>query len=462
MTGAGSRLLTGWGRARPSACRVAVPSSAEEVSELLGRPGKHLARGLGRSYGDAAQCAGGTIIDCTAMDRLSDLDVAGATATVQAGCSLDALLRVIVPRGMFVPVSPGTRHVTIGGAIASDVHGKNHHCDGTVSAHVRRMRLATPSGVFGCGPDEDEELFWATAGGMGLTGVITEATLDLVAIETSRMLVDTVRTTDLDSCMAVMAESDASHRYSVAWVDSLSKGRHLGRSVITMGDHAGIGDLPVKMQGDPLAFSPRQLLELPVPPPVSVLNATTMAAFNEAWYRRAPRRRTGQVQSISSFFHPLDGVGNWNVLYGPRGFTQYQFVVPFGSEDVVRHVLETLSSARAASFLVVLKRFGPAGRGHLSFPSEGWTLALDVPLGIGGLPLILDALDEVVVAAGGRVYLAKDGRLRPELLGAMYPRFGEWSEVRARVDPDGVLVSDMARRLAMVAPADRAGSGSRS
>jgi decaprenylphospho-beta-D-ribofuranose 2-oxidase len=393
------------------------------------------------------------------MDRVCELDVAGGTVTVQAGCSLDALLRVIVPRGLFVPVSPGTRQVTVGGAIASDVHGKNHHRDGTISAHVARLGLATPTGLLECGPERDSELFWATAGGMGLTGVVTEATLGLLPIETSRMLVDTVRTDDLDACMAVMAEADARHRYSVAWVDSLSTGRHLGRSVVTLGDHAKVEDLPTKRRGEPLAFAPRQLLEVPLPPPVSLLNTMTVAAFNEAWYRRAPRRRTGQVQSISSFFHPLDGVGNWNVLYGPRGFTQYQFVVPFGSEDVVRHVLETLSSARAASFLAVLKRFGPAGKGHLSFPGEGWTLALDVPLGIGGLPLLLDALDETVVEAGGRVYLTKDGRLRPELLAAMYPRLGEWNEVRARVDPEGVLVSDMSRRLGIARQGDRRPSG---
>jgi decaprenylphospho-beta-D-ribofuranose 2-oxidase len=354
-------------------------------------------------------------------------------------------------------VTPGTRYVTVGGAIASDVHGKNHHRDGTISAHVERLELATPTARLECGPEEEAELFWATAGGMGLTGVITDATLRLVPIETSRMLVDTERTADLDACMARMAETDAQHRYSVAWVDSLARGRQLGRSVITVGDHAGITDLPDNLRDDPLEFSPRQLLNVPVTPPISLLNPMTVAAFNEAWYRRAPRQRTGELQRISTFFHPLDGIGNWNVLYGPRGFTQYQFVVPFGSESVVRRVLERLSSARMASFLAVLKRFGAAGKGYLSFPFTGWTFALDLPLGTAGLAVVLDELDEIVANAGGRVYLSKDGRVRPEILHAMYPRIGEWDEVRRSVDPQGVLVSDLSRRLRLTGPGSRQG-----
>jgi len=422
---------------------------ADDVTACLNEPGPHLPRGLGRSYGDAAQCAGGTVLDCTSLDRIVELDGSAGRVRVEAGCSLDALMREIVPRGFFVPVTPGTRYVTVGGAIASDVHGKNHHRDGTMSAHVEQIELATPTARLKCAPDNDADAFWATAGGMGLTGVVTEATLRLVPIETSRMLVDTERSEDLDTCMARMSEADDDHRYSVAWVDSLARGRHLGRSVITLGDHARVSDLPPKLRDDPFEFSPRQLLTVPMTPPVSLLNPLTVAAFNEAWYRRAPQRRVGELQPLSTFFHPLDGIGNWNALYGPRGFTQYQFVVPFGSEHVVRRVLEALSSARTASFLAVLKRFGPVGEGHLSFPDSGWTLALDLPLGAAGLGVLLDKMDELVAAAGGRVYLSKDGRLRPELLRSMYPRLDEWTQVRHRLDPGEVLESDLSRRLGL-------------
>ncbi len=442
-------LLAGWGRAGPSAAWVVDLQRADEVTACLNEPGPHLPRGLGRSYGDAAQCAGGTILDCTSLDRIVELDVSAERVRVEAGCSLDALLRVIVPRGLFVPVTPGTRYVTVGGAIASDVHGKNHHRDGTISAHVERIELATPTARLKCAPDDDGEAFWATAGGMGLTGVVTQATLRLVPIETSRMLVDTERSDDLDACMARMSQTDADHRYSVAWVDSLARGRHLGRSVITTGDHARLSDLPPKLRDDPFEFNPRQLLTVPVTPPVSLLNPLTVAAFNEAWFRRAPQRRVGELQPLSTFFHPLDGIGRWNALYGPRGFTQYQFVVPFGAEHVVRKVLEDLSTARTASFLAVLKRFGPAGAGHLSFPSFGWTLALDLPLGAPGLGVLLDEMDELVAGVGGRVYLSKDGRLRPETLRAMYPRLDEWAEIRHRLDPGEVLESDLSRRLGL-------------
>jgi decaprenylphospho-beta-D-ribofuranose 2-oxidase len=446
-------MLHGWGGAAPSRAHVVRPGSIDELTGLAAGPGATLARGLGRSYGDAAQCAGGTVIDCTGLDRILELDHDAGRVRVEAGCSLDALMRVIVPRGFFVPVTPGTRYVTVGGAIASDVHGKNHHREGTITAHTERLGLATPTGHLECSPDREPELFWATAGGMGLTGVITDATLRLLPIETSAIRVDTERLGDLDACMARMSETDASHRYSVAWIDSLARGRHLGRAVLSVGDHAALSDLDDRRRASPLEFDPRPRLAVPVTPPVSLLNSLTVAAFNEGWFRKAPRRREGELQTISAFFHPLDAVGRWNVLYGPRGFTQYQFVVPFGAERVVRTALERLSTARVASFLTVLKRFGDAGPGPLSFPRAGWTLALDLPLGTSGLPTLLDELDELVAEAGGRVYLAKDGRVRPEVLHAMYPRLAEWSAVRRRVDPTGVLDSDLAQRLGLTSDA---------
>ena len=445
------RLLSGWGRTAPTRATVARPDRHEEVTSLLSGDLTRgvIARGLGRSYGDAAQCAGGLVVDVTGLDEVHGLDRVHGTVKVDAGVSLDALMRLLLPHGWFVPVTPGTRQVTVGGALAADIHGKNHHLDGSFCDHVERFTLVTPTGTVDVTPHTEPELFWATAGGMGLTGVVVDVTIRLRRVETALVRVDTERARDLDDVLARMDEGDQRYQYSVAWVDCLARGRSMGRSVLTRADHAGMEDLPARGRPEALRFEPRAATGTPPWLPSGLLNRASVRAFNALWFARATSEQ-GRLQSLDAFFHPLDRVEGWNRLYGRQGLIQYQFVLPMGQEKALALALSRLSAARCPSFLAVLKRFGPANAGPLSFPLPGWTLALDVPAGWTALAPVLDALDELVAEAGGRVYLAKDSRLRPDVLPVMYPRLDEWRRVQAKVDPTGLLRSDLSRRLRLV------------
>jgi decaprenylphospho-beta-D-ribofuranose 2-oxidase len=451
--------LTGWGRIAPTRADLAAPANAAEAAALLrylaepptSKSGSAIPRGLGRSYNNAAQSAGGIVISTSRLNGIVSLDPATGVVVAEAGVSLEQLMVAGLPHGWFVPVSPGTRKVTVGGAIAADVHGKNHHVAGSFASHVTSFDLLFPSAEqtepHTVTRESDPELFWATAGGMGLTGFITRATIQLKRVETSLVKVDTVKTKDIDETMAVLAEHDEKYGYTVAWSDDLARGRHLGRSVITSGDFAALRDLDGRNRRDCLAFDPRARIGAPSVFPPGLMNRYSIRLANAAWYRKAPSHREHELQTISQFFHPLDGIRNWNRAYGPGGFRQYQYVMPFGAEAAVRKSFEMVSAHRAPSFVTVLKRFGRGNPGLLSFPGEGWTLALDFPARTRGLGPLLDELDKLVVAHGGRVYLAKDSRVSAATLADMYPRLPEFRKLRAILDPAGVLASDLSRRL---------------
>jgi decaprenylphospho-beta-D-ribofuranose 2-oxidase len=445
-------LVSGWGRTPVTASLVSRPSSADELVKAGLDAGERgvIARGLGRAYGDAAMNAGGLVVEATGVSGVLDLDPATGLVRALAGTSLDDLMRVSVPQGWFPPVTPGTKYITIGGAIASDVHGKDHHAGGTFGAHVRSIVIALPDGTTRTlTPESTPAEFWATCGGMGLTGTIVEATVALHPIETSRVSVDTDRVPDLDTLLTLLTEDEERYRYSVAWVDLLAKGRQLGRSVLTRANFATLDALDGKRLAEPLAFEPPDPMPAP-PAPSGLLNRWTIRAFNELWFRKTPKRRRDELQSITQYFYVLDLLRDWPRLYGPKGFLQWQCLVPFGREDLLRSIIESIAEHHSASFLAVLKRFGPANPGHLSFPAPGWTLALDMPAGDRSLADLLTGLDRDVADAGGRVYLAKDSTLHPQHVPVMYPRLDEWRQVRAQLDPEGRLVSDLARRLRLL------------
>ncbi|WP_190819600.1 FAD-binding oxidoreductase [Saccharopolyspora pogona] len=446
------QTLTGWGRTAPTRAHVVSTPDVEAIAKAVREAGERgvIARGLGRSYGDPSQNAGGTVIDMTALDRVHQIDVDNATVVVDAGVSLDTLMRRLLPYGLWIPVLPGTRQVTVGGAIGSDIHGKNHHSQGSFGSHVLSLDLLTADGeVRALTPDgEGSELFWATVGGMGLTGIIISATIKLKRVETAYFLVDNVQTKNLDELIEHFTDgSDDNYVYSVAWFDSLARGDKLGRALLTRGNSARVEDLPKKLRKDPLKFNAPQLMTAPPIFPNGLVNKLTITAFNEVWYRKAPTK-FGMVQNITQFFHPLDLVGEWNRVYGPNGFLQYQFMVPFGQEAMFRRSIDKISASGHVSFLNVLKTFGEGNQAPMSFPRKGWTLTVDIPI-TPGLDRLCQELDEMVLNAGGRLYLAKESRTSAQMIEQMYPRIEEWRKIRTAVDPEGIFHSDLSRRLSL-------------
>lgn len=435
------KRLSGWGNFPATLCRVYRPQRLSQLQLLLeeSRERHWIPWGAGRSYGDAPLNTEHGVIDMTRFDYFVDFDEDEGLLTSEAGVTFEQLLEVFLPRGWFPPVTPGTRFLTLGGALAADIHGKNHHRDGSISRHVESLQLLLPGGqAVNCSRTDRPELFWATLGGMGLTGIILSARLRMRRVRSSRMNVLTCRVPDLDTALETFSEKDPEHQYSVAWVDCLSRGKDLGRSVLMFGDHSPEGPLKAPVRGR---------LSVPFHFPRLLLNRLTLRAFNSLYFRRHPVESRSLVMDADSFFYPLDFINNWNRLYGRRGFLQYQCVFPLEeSRRALVEVLSRLSRGSRGSFLAVLKGFGRQ-EGLLSFPMPGYTLSLDFPNTGKDLLEFLGELDRLVLERGGRVYLAKDCRLGPGEFRQMYGSFREWLAVKTGIDPENRFSSDLARRL---------------
>ncbi|GAA4641335.1 FAD-binding protein [Gordonia humi] len=462
-----TRTLDGWSRTNRARAAVLATDDVETIARAVTRVAeenadapRHLrhgviARGLGRSYNESAQNRAGLTVDMTALDTVHDIDHDALIVDVDAGVSLDALLRRLVPLGLWLPVLPGTRQVTVGGAIAHDVHGKSHHSSGSFGDQVADLDLLVADGRIlrlapdGTVDDPDGALYWATVAGLGLTGIVLRARLRLQRTETAYFLADGAVT-------GCVEESVELHRsgwgeeaeYSAGWFDAVSTVPKLGRGYFTRGRLATVDELPTKLRRNPLEFDAPQYLTVPDVFPSGLGNRFTFGLMSQAYFRTGSAY-TGRIHNITGFLHPLDIMGEWNRFYGRSGFLQYQFVLPRGGLDAFAPLLRAVRRSGHASFLNVLKMFGDGNRAPLSFPTPGMTATFDFAIGRGLDRLVAD-LDALVLDAGGRLYSAKDSATSAATFHAMYPRLDEWMAVRRGIDPTGVFVSDMAKRLELV------------
>ncbi len=443
-------LLSGWGRVPVVPGQVILPTTWAELPRLLAQP--WIARGLGRSYGDAAVPAvdGGVVLGNTGLDRFLAFDPASGLLTAEAGVSLATIIEHFQPRGFFLPTTPGTKFVTLGGAVAADVHGKNHHVDGSFSAHVTELVLALPSGeIRSVTPANDPHLFWASVGGMGLTGFILAVTLRLRRVPSAWYRVRYERAGGLDRALARLAEEDQGHRYSVAWIDCLARGAALGRSVLMLGNDAEPEELPRAYRDRPMSVPRKGRKTVPFDFPSWALGSWSVSAFNQAFYWK--HGDGTKIVDYDTFFYPLDAVHQWNRIYGTRGFIQFQAWFPDTTAAAgLRQVLEAISDARLASFLAVLKRSGAAGPGWLSYLAPGFTLALDIPFAADRIHALHERLQAILLAHQGRIYFAKDTLGSAAAVQAMYPRLDEFRQFQAKLDPHGRVRSRLAVRLGLV------------
>jgi decaprenylphospho-beta-D-ribofuranose 2-oxidase len=438
--------LAGWGANLRSRCKLYEPEVPAELRKCLNQ--RLIARGLGRSYGDPALNAGGLVVGMQKLDRYLDFDEDTGLLNCEAGVSLLSIIHHFGPRGFFPMISPGTQYVTIGGCIANDIHGKAHHSQGSFVNCVESMRVLLANGeVVTCSRSELPDLFWASFGGMGLLGIILSAVIKLRRIETTYYTEQAVKTASLDELMTALDVSDQTFAYTVATVDVYGRGPALGRGVLNMGNAAKLSELPPELQQDPLRIAPEARLRVPFEMPELTLNPLTIRVVNA--FAQMFQANKKPITHYSNFTYPLDILHDWYRGYGPRGFTQYQFVIPFADgHENMRRIFEVMTSSGEMPFLNVLKRLGKQSDGHLSFPQEGYTLAIDFPVRSGTVALTR-RLDAMVLEAGGRIYLGKDSYVEPETFRRMYPRLDEWLGVKAKFDPENIFASDLSRRVGL-------------
>ena len=434
--------ISGWGRYPSMQASILSPRSAAELSShfqsAAGESFQGISRGLGRSYGDSSLAK--NVIQTRHLDNFISFDEKEGVLCCNAGISLGTILDNFTARGWFLPVVPGTRFVTVGGAIASDVHGKNHHIDGSFSRHLISLRLILASGeVISCSESEHAEIFHATCGGMGLTGVIVDATLQLRPVSSAFVNQQTIKSSNLRDCFDQI-EAHTSAHYSVAWLDCMARGENLGRALLFLGEHCPDDERDGRQKRN-------SSLNVPFSTPALLLNRYSMRIFNRLYYKAGGQSESSSRIHYKKYFFPLDSISNWNRLYGGRGFLQYQFVLPPETAyQGIHEVLSRITAAGKGSFLSVLKKFGEANANLLSFPTSGYTLTLDFKYEADLLPL-LRQLDSIVLQHSGRLYLAKDARMSEAVFKSSYPRWQEFVALREKIGATGVFSSLQSQRL---------------
>lgn len=437
------KQIANWGNYPVISAEETSFSQEEQLTDLLKTHRSVIARGNGRCYGDASLNSYYNI-STLKYDKVLAFDTAQGIFECQAGVTLDQILEVIVPKGWFLPVTPGTKFITVGGAVASDVHGKNHHVDGAFSNQIVDMDVITSKGTITCSANQEPDLFWATCGGMGLTGIITRVTFRLKKIETSFIKQRQIKAKNLDEVLRLFDEYKH-YTYSVAWIDCLKQGDAFGRSILILGEHAKLEELPAQVKKDPLQLPKKKKLTVPFNLPSFVLNKLTVKAFNWLYYAKNTKKQIDNVVSYEPFFYPLDAFLHWNRGYGKAGFVQYQFVLPLEKKDGLVAILKRISDKGWGSFLAVLKVFGNQDS-LISFPMEGYTLALDFPVR-KGLFEFLDELDALVLQYNGRIYLSKDARMNKDVFWTSYPNVHRFSDILKHYNGEGQFKSLLSDRL---------------